>query len=187
MMFMSNRLRTGILVLIFVSVVIAQDSPEDACENEVWARINANKNNLTALQTITSEPWVSASEFRGTMSILQSCILTLIACIYTALHLNVPTRKSWQDMLLTKAKWVALTLFAPEIVLYMAADQFTQALWLKKKLENLRKSNDIQEHNVRYFPNFHFRFLSHEMISINLISSIVFSSLWAASEFPWIS
>ncbi|PQE22158.1 hypothetical protein CJF31_00011267 [Rutstroemia sp. NJR-2017a BVV2] len=63
-----------------------------ACEIQVWSVIEVNKDNLTALRTLDAPPWVSASQFRGTMSILQSCILTLMASVYTAIHLNVPKK-----------------------------------------------------------------------------------------------
>jgi len=109
------------------------------CENEIWAIINANKNNETALNSIHAPPWVSASEFRGTMAILQSCVLTLVACIYTALHLNVPGKSGFLALLTTKVKWVLMALLAPEVVLYTAARQYHQARKLCKSLRELQE------------------------------------------------
>ncbi|KAG7287163.1 hypothetical protein NEMBOFW57_006668 [Staphylotrichum longicolle] len=77
------------------------------------------------------------------MAILQTCVLTLFACIYTALHLNVPAKTDFLSTLITKTKWVLMALFAPEIVLYMAADQLVQALRLKRELKTLQ-ANDNQ-------------------------------------------
>src|SRR3954468_14912040 len=105
------------------------------CEDQVWAIITANKDNLTALQLINAPSWVSASQFRGTMAIIQSCIVTLIACIYTAIHLNVPEKTDWWSLLLTKARWVSLALIAPEIVVLSAARQFLKALRLRNQIK----------------------------------------------------
>ncbi|KAM0505794.1 hypothetical protein ACHAP8_002026 [Fusarium lateritium] len=91
--------------------------------------------------------WVDSPNIRGTFDILQSCILTLIACIYTALHLDVPVKTAWHELLRYKLKWTAITLFAPEISLYMAADQLQQAWSLKSKLRTLQtRCSSDQEH-----------------------------------------
>ncbi|KAF5634126.1 hypothetical protein F25303_8900 [Fusarium sp. NRRL 25303] len=84
--------------------------------------------------------WIDSPNIRGTLDILQSCILTLIACIYTALHLGVPVKTAWHYIFLYKLKWVAITLFAPDIALYMAADQLQQAWNLRSKLRSLQKT-----------------------------------------------
>lgn len=88
----------------------------------------------TKQQNIT---WVDSPNVRGTLDILQSCVLTLVACIYTALHLDVPLKTAWHEVFLYKLKWVLITLFAPEISVYMAADQLQQAWSLKKRLLSL--------------------------------------------------
>lgn len=62
----------------------------------------------------------------------------IIACIYTAIHLNVPDKTDWFGLLLRKVCWVLLALFAPELVLYTAASQFTTALNLRKELRKLQ-------------------------------------------------
>ncbi|KAF5231304.1 hypothetical protein FAUST_9342 [Fusarium austroamericanum] len=95
----------------------------------------------------TAPAWVNSPNIRGTFDILQSCILTLIACIYTALHLDVPIKTAWHELLLYKLKWTAITLFAPEISLYMAADQLQQAWSLRLKLRALQaRCSSDKEH-----------------------------------------
>jgi hypothetical protein len=121
-----------------------------ACENQVWSVIEANKDNLRALRTLDAPAWVSASRFRGTMSILQSCILTLVASIYTAIHLNVPKKQDWLSVLLTKAQWVLLALLAPEIVLYSAASQFLEAFAFRKRIRELQAQSDTVDKEVCY-------------------------------------
>lgn len=118
------------------------------CENQLWHIIQANKHNLTALRTLNASPWVSESRIRGTWSILQSCLLTLLASIYTALHLNVPNEQDWRSQLRNKAQWVALTLLAPEVVLYRAASQFLEAFKFRKRMRELQAESDTADKNV---------------------------------------
>ncbi|KAF4445955.1 hypothetical protein F53441_10344 [Fusarium austroafricanum] len=93
--------------------------------------------NRTALRTIPAPSFVGSPEIRGTMTILWSCIITLIACLYTALHLNVPGDTKALPMLREKFKWVIIGLVAPEIVLYLASSQFLEARHLSKELTRL--------------------------------------------------
>lgn len=130
--------RTPLSSIFANLVLITRCKAASDGENDVWAMIKANKGNNTALQSISAPSWVSASEFRGTVDIVQSCLLTLIACIYTALHLNVPTKTGFFSVLMEKIKWVLLALLAPEIVLYTAAYQLRQALKLKNQLKALQ-------------------------------------------------
>ncbi|KAK3345005.1 hypothetical protein B0H65DRAFT_573650, partial [Neurospora tetraspora] len=37
--------------------------------------------------------WVTEPDIRGTFSILSTCIVTLVLCVWTAIHLNVPGHK----------------------------------------------------------------------------------------------
>lgn len=118
--------------------------PNTTCDSEVWAVLAANQRNTTALNMITSSQWVSASNFRGTMDILQSCVLTLVACVYTALHHNVPNKRSWSNLLVEKARSVFVTVVAPEIALISAALQFFQAWKFKSAMIDLqmKSAND---------------------------------------------
>ncbi|KAK0616985.1 hypothetical protein B0T14DRAFT_498097 [Immersiella caudata] len=68
--------------------------------------------------------WVQEPDGRGTFGILKSCVITLVLCVYTALHLNIPPANSSKSFLLwRKAKWILVGLFAPEVVVYIAWDQ----------------------------------------------------------------
>ncbi|RSL99907.1 hypothetical protein CEP52_009451 [Fusarium oligoseptatum] len=100
-----------------------------------------------ATEEIIALPWVNSPNVRGTMDILQSCILTLLACIYTALHLDVPKRTSSWRLFLTKLKWVAITLFVPELPVFMAADQLHQAWKLRQELRELQKRDESSNVN----------------------------------------
>ncbi|KAF5622269.1 hypothetical protein F25303_12080 [Fusarium sp. NRRL 25303] len=111
------------------------------------------------------------------MDILQSCILTLIACIYTALHLDILSKPIWQRFLVEKGKWVVITLLAPEISLYTAASQLYYAWSLKSALRKIQKerqsSNRTADADFEITLKYAFfvvmgavRFDVHEILSI---------------------
>lgn len=104
--------------------------------SDVEADISSLAENSTALHTIIAPPWVSSSNFRGSSDILQSCIVTLISCVYTAIHLNVPQHggSGWWSSMLQKFRWTLAAILAPEIVLYNAVSQFLEARWLQREL-----------------------------------------------------
>ncbi|CZR53645.1 uncharacterized protein PAC_03525 [Phialocephala subalpina] len=105
----------------------------------VVSQLFAANGNLTILRTETAPAWASSANYRGTADILWSCLLTLTACIYNAIHLNVPASyESRLRHLGRRLMWVAMALFAPEIVLYTAYAQYSEARTLVKVLNSLR-------------------------------------------------
>jgi hypothetical protein len=60
--------------------------------------------------------WHPEPDFRGTYSILSSCLLTMALCVWTALHLNVPEHKKPFQQTLRKFGYLVTGLFAPEVV-----------------------------------------------------------------------
>src|ERR1700712_2205012 len=65
--------------------------------------------------------WVHSPDGRGTYDLVQSCLLTLVLCVWTAMHLNIPPYgqpewKSWRSYL----KWSLLGVFGPELIIYIA-------------------------------------------------------------------
>jgi hypothetical protein len=105
--------------------------------NDPWT-VLVHYNNTEDLAKLIAPSWVGTANIRSTMGILQSCVVALFACIYTALHLDVPTKTAWHTVLLSKLGWVMVTLFAPEISVYMAIDQLYQARYLKSDLCAIR-------------------------------------------------
>lgn len=158
---------------------------------DVFSRIEAHGENSTALQTIPASPWVSSTSYRGTTDILTSCIFTLLSCVYTAVHLNVPPEgtKGWMAKLQVKLLWVTIALLAPEVVLYMACSQFLEALWLKKQLEGYgaRQSHtaETDEEATRNNVGVHSSLPCHDESDClrHMIYNGAFSSLWAAQRF----
>ncbi|KAF2114622.1 hypothetical protein BDV96DRAFT_647318 [Lophiotrema nucula] len=78
--------------------------------------------------TVTgSTPWHPEPQFRGTFSIVSSCLITTGLCVWTAVHLNIPqygrpSRQVWR-----KLGWLVVGLFAPEFVAWTAFDQRRRA------------------------------------------------------------
>jgi hypothetical protein len=80
--------------------------------------------------------WRSEPDGRGTFSLVSSCILTLVFCVWSALHLNVPRPKASKSRLAwEKTCWVLYGIFAPELVVATAASQYITARWLKREIE----------------------------------------------------
>lgn len=100
--------------------------------NDVSPQLSAAGGNRTTLRSQIAPGLTSSANYRGTLDIVWSCVLTLTACIYTALHLNIPSHV-WR-----KIRWAAIALGAPELVLYTALEQFLEARDVVKQLNEQR-------------------------------------------------
>ncbi|KAK0726744.1 hypothetical protein B0T26DRAFT_636222, partial [Lasiosphaeria miniovina] len=76
---------------------------------------DSSRNNLVG--------WQPNPDRRGTMNILQSCLLTIIACTWTIHHPNVPKRtpETALGRFLHRARWMIATILLPEFILAQAA------------------------------------------------------------------
>lgn len=116
--------------------------------NDPWT-VLVHYNNTEDLAKLVAPSWVGTANIRSTLSILQSCVVVLFACICTALRLDVPTKTAWHAVLLSKLGWVLITLFAPEISVYMAIDQLYQARYLRSDLCAIREDDGPGRMDVR--------------------------------------
>jgi hypothetical protein len=66
--------------------------------------------NGTSFHTWKAEPGT-----RGTFSILSTCLLTLILCVWTAVHLNIPEYGKAASQIRRKLGWLLISLLAPEL------------------------------------------------------------------------
>jgi hypothetical protein len=88
----------------------------------------ATSTTAKANSTATHEPdfrgWTSAPNLRGTTDILWSCLSAIFLCVYASLHLNVRANgeRDWR-IYVRKAKWAALSVVAPEIMVLYASSQ----------------------------------------------------------------
>jgi hypothetical protein len=88
------------------------------------------------MSNTTTTAWKAEPDGRGTFGLISSCILTLVFCVWSALHLNVPPSKSPKGrQALEKTCWIVYGVFAPELVVATAASQYITARWLKKEIE----------------------------------------------------
>jgi len=72
---------------------------------------NTNMPNGTQYHAWKPEPLV-----RGTFSILSSSLLTMILCVWTAVHLNIPEPGGARAQMWRRTGWMVVALFAPEWV-----------------------------------------------------------------------
>src|SRR5271154_5593087 len=79
----------------------------------------------------SSPGYVAGPVGRGTIGLITTCVITLSLCLWTAVHMNVPgreIRESYSRRFAQKLSWALLAVFAPEVVVWRAFDQFIEAL-----------------------------------------------------------
>ena len=91
--------------------------------------------------------WVTEPSGRGTYSLLFSCFNTLFLCAWTAFHPNVPPKESDTRFLLQRIQWMIVAVFFPELVLFIAWDQWWAARCLKHEINRLGQSSNTE--NIR--------------------------------------
>ena len=88
--------------------------------HDISAQLAAAHGNTTILKTQIVPGIVDGAQTRGTFDIIWSCVLTLTACVYSAIHLDVPPRNSTFLYSSRKIRGAILGLLGPEIVLFYA-------------------------------------------------------------------
>ncbi|KAK1752185.1 hypothetical protein QBC47DRAFT_389961 [Echria macrotheca] len=96
--------------------------------------------------------WQPEPGGRGTYSLLSSCLVTMILCVWTAVHLNIPGPelepedpcfiskwRRWrrfipQSQTSRKIGWLTIGLFAPEIIAWTAFEQRREAKDLYREM-----------------------------------------------------
>ncbi|KAI9766852.1 MAG: hypothetical protein M1839_004757 [Geoglossum umbratile] len=72
--------------------------------------------------------WVSQPDYRGTIDILWSCIVTIALCCWTILCPNVPPPgEGWWRAFTRKCSWAAFIVSFPEISIDVAGEQWESA------------------------------------------------------------
>ncbi|GAW14721.1 hypothetical protein ANO14919_041240 [Xylariales sp. No.14919] len=74
--------------------------------------------------------WQAGPTDRGTLTLVYSCLITIFACTWTVLHLNVPAVDDgpW-TLAIRKAKWMAITVLFPEFIFSKAICDLRLALY----------------------------------------------------------
>lgn len=109
-------------------------------------RTNATTSQRNASNIPTSEnkgqyvSYISDPDGRGTLSLVLSCLLTLILCVWSAVHPNVPAqerRGSLKATILFTTKWILAGIYAPELVVFVAWRQWCSARMLQRHIDQL--------------------------------------------------
>jgi hypothetical protein len=75
---------------------------------------------------------------RTVWNIIWSCVATIFACTWVALHLNVPEpHEKWRRIALRKVRIMMVAVIAPEIVVTWAMRQWLVARRIAKKYESV--------------------------------------------------
>ncbi|CAA9957302.1 hypothetical protein PTMSG1_00910 [Pyrenophora teres f. maculata] len=99
--------------------------------------------NSTGLNIASRRGWVSTPDERGTLDIVWSCVSTLFICLWSMLHLNVPSHKdSFWNIFWRKARWLLLGVLAPEVPMLFACGQWASA---KRSVTDMRDLGFTEE------------------------------------------
>src|SRR5258706_10964314 len=94
--------------------------------------------NPTTNATVPSNPpylWMGESNQRGTLGIISFCLSTLIICIWSTLHFNIPRKRyTATRRFFVQVSWMFIALLAPELLLFLAINERISAGILLKKV-----------------------------------------------------
>lgn len=92
---------------------------------------------LGVSDTLETVGWQSDPNGRGTYTLVSSGLLTLMICIYSAKHLNVPPHGESTLRLWTRnVRWALLGVFGPELVVFIAWKQYLSAKTFVERSKN---------------------------------------------------
>ncbi|KAI1115588.1 hypothetical protein F5Y14DRAFT_410397 [Nemania sp. NC0429] len=81
--------------------------------------------------------WQAGPSERGTFALINGCLLTIFACTWTVLHLNLPgIRDSAMTKVRRKVKWMAITILLPEFIFAKAICDLRLALTDLRDFDN---------------------------------------------------
>jgi hypothetical protein len=94
--------------------------------------------------------WQDGPNLRGTLTLVWSCLSTMIACTWTILHLNVPGPHddAWTKTG-RKAKWMFITILFPEFVFSKSICELQMAV---DDLHAMNEKKDVTRWEVSYGP-----------------------------------
>ncbi|RPB21391.1 hypothetical protein L211DRAFT_840815 [Terfezia boudieri ATCC MYA-4762] len=94
--------------------------------------------------------WQGSTNIRSTFDLISSCVLTLLICVWTAIHLNIPRYKErrrggFAVPLWRRIWWMFMGLIGPELVLYTAWSQFIQARLVTMRLRKIDNAREFEK------------------------------------------
>ena len=85
-------------------------------------------NSTTQTQGVLIHGFVPSPEGRGTIEVLESCLVTIVLCSWSVLFLNVPAEKDSRfTRFRAQAWWMLFTILFPEMLTGIAAEQWRSA------------------------------------------------------------
>lgn len=83
--------------------------------------------------------WVNDPDGRGTFSLVVSCLSTLLLCVYSAMHLNLPMyHESGARYVWRYCKWALIGVLGPELVVWTAWRQYISAHALRNEIREMK-------------------------------------------------
>jgi hypothetical protein len=102
---MSSLFNSSLLIIIFTLINLPTNVAGDLSNSTSNERLS----------------WYSAPNYRGTLDIIWSCILTIALCCWTAIHPNIPSPgSSWKHQYLDRTICLLIGTVAPEVFIYLA-------------------------------------------------------------------
>ena len=87
-----------------------------------------------------SHAWVDEPSGRGTWGLIQTCLVTLFLCIYTAIHLNIRPHQTKRQSWLRRIIVSLLASAIPEFMFVCALYQWSLAKQLQLQLNHIDDS-----------------------------------------------
>ena len=107
---------------------------------------NLSLSELRNLTDPTFVAYVQEPNGRGTTSLILSCLLTLILCVWSALHLNVPEPgQTVRQRVLMNLRWILTGIYPPELVVFTAWRQWSSARILKDSIEQHQTAENLEK------------------------------------------
>ncbi|KAI0189909.1 hypothetical protein F4808DRAFT_467184 [Astrocystis sublimbata] len=95
--------------------------------------------------------WQASPDRRGTFTIIENCLFTIVACTWSIQHLNVPAlNESLRSTFLRKYKWALVAVFFPEFLLAHAILEFVM-VWEDMRLLSQEGILALQSPLFRHF------------------------------------
>ena len=93
--------------------------------------------------------WNAEPTQRGTFGILSFCLSTLIICVWSTLHFDIPTtRHTPTYRFFIQVFWMVIALIAPEVQLCAANNQRIEAGYLVKKAAEYLPSQELAKPGI---------------------------------------
>lgn len=108
---------------------------------------------ISLAQAVQTEGWQFADNSRSSWDIFWTCLSTILACTWTALHLKVPKRSEHNgDTMSVKLPIWTCALLAPELMAMVAVGQLRQAMTIVTRCNSAFQTVASNEDSSRDLP-----------------------------------